>query len=77
MILYETFVENLNNPYIGEYTAYGIVAYQAVELQKKEIFKMSDVSTGAKIIMFLAQLCNKEQLDPIHFIDVVEDMLYS
>lgn len=77
MFIYETFVENLNNPHIGEYTAYGVVVYQAVEMEKKEIFKMSDVYTDAEEIKNLVQLCNKEQLDPIHFIDVVEDMLYS
>lgn len=77
MFIYETFVEIFNNPHIGEYTAYGVVVYQAVEMEKKEIFKMSDVYTEAEEIKNLVQLCNKEQLDPIHFIDIVEDMLYS
>ena len=77
MFIYETFVEIFNNPHIGEYTAYGVVVYQAVETEKKEIFKMSDVTTNIEDMKNLVQLCNKEQLDPIHFTDVVEDLLYS
>ncbi len=77
MLKYESFKEKLNKPHIGEYTAFGVVVFQAVEMENKEIYKMSDVTTDAEVMENLVQLCNKEQLDPIHFIDVVEDMLYT
>ena len=36
---------------------------------------VSDISTEAKKVVRLADLCSKEQLFPIHFYDVIENFL--
>ncbi len=74
MCRYETFTETLAKPGIGEYTAYGIAAYDE---NRKELIRVSDVSSNKSVVESLTALCNKEHLDPVHVYDVIEDFLYG
>ncbi len=77
MFYYEIFDERLNKPDIGEYTAYGVLIYRTAAKEKALIAKISDVTTDLERAEKLILLCNNEQVEPIHFNDVMEDVLYS
>lgn len=77
MSRYEIFTEELDNPSIGKYTAYGIAVYEMVNKNRKELIRVSDVSTDKNAVENLIELFNKECLDPVHIYDVIEDFLYS
>lgn len=71
------FTEELDEPSIGKYTAYGIAVYEMVNKNKKELIRVSDVSTDKIAVEKLVELCNKEHLEPVHIYDVIEDFFYS
>lgn len=77
MSQYEIFTEMLDDPSIGKYLTYGIVGYEMVNKNRKELIRVSDVSTDKNKVENLISLCNKERLDPVHIYDVIEDFLYS
>ncbi len=77
MYSYEIFDEKLNKTDIGEYTTYGVAIYRTVKKRKELITKIFDVTTDLERAKNLVMLCNNEQLEPIHFNDVIEDELYS
>ena len=77
MYNYNIFVEDLKNEDFGAYTAYGIVVCSMENNQRKEVLRVSDVSTDKEIVENLIDLFNKEQLEPVHIYDVIEDFLYS
>lgn len=77
MYNYNIFVEVLKNEDSGAYTSYGIVVCSMENNQRKEVLRVSDVSTKKERIENLIDLCNKEQLEPVHIYDVIEDCLYS
>lgn len=60
---------------LGTYTTYGIRVVYETESQSTEFGCMSDVFTDFDRSMRFAQLCTKEQLDPIHLLDVIENFL--
>lgn len=71
MFLYVPFEEICYRPEFGNYLSCGIAVFQGKEL----LMSVSDISTEAKEVVRLADLCSKEQLSPIHFYDVIEDFL--
>lgn len=73
MYLYQTYEEKLNNPDIGSYISFGIIVLSENNTHKEELFRVSDVSADKSFVENLASLCTKEQLDPIHIYDVIED----
>lgn len=77
MSRYEKFIEKLDKPGIGKYTTYGIVVYEMVNQNRKELIRVSDVSTDKNKVENLIALCNEEHLEPVHIYDVIEDFLYS
>lgn len=77
MYNYNIFVEVLKNEDSDAYTAYGICVCSMENNQRKEVLKVSDVSTDKEKVDNLVDLCNKEQLEPVHIYDVIEDCLYS
>ena len=77
MYKYSVFVEMLKNEDSVAYTAYGIVVCSMEDNERKEVLKISDVSSDKSRVEELVDLCNKEQLEPIHIYDVIEDFLYS
>lgn len=56
---------------VGEYRCYGI------EVRKGELVleRIRDIDTNREGVEKLCDLCNKRELSPIHFRDVVEDYL--
>ena len=68
---------NPDEPSVGKYTAFGIVVYKMVNKNRKELIRVSDVSTDKNAVENLIALCNKERLEPVHIYDVIEDFLYS
>lgn len=48
-----------------------------VNQKRKELIRVSDVSTDKNKVENLIALCNEEHLDPVHIYDVIEDFLYS
>lgn len=77
MCQYEIYTETLDDPSIGSYLAYGIVGFEMVNKNRKELIRVSDVLTDKKAVENLIDLCNAEHLDPVHIYDVIEDFLYS
>lgn len=77
MYNYSVFVEMLKNEDSVAYTAYGIVVCSMEDNERKEVLKISDVSADKSRVEELVDLCNKEQLEPVHIYDVIEDFLYS
>lgn len=73
MFLYQKFKESLNSPHIGEYITFGIVVFFTLHNQKTELLRISDVSVDEEKVNIISELCTKEQLDPIHIYDVIED----
>ena len=71
MYRYIAVKEKLYHKDIGTYTSYGIKAFK----DGKEVGFVSDVSVDRDFVEELVELCNTEQLDPIHLFDVVEDAI--
>lgn len=59
------------------YATCGIRVLCADGVQSMETAHIADVSTEYTSVLRLAQLCTEEQLDPVHFPDVIEDFLAS
>lgn len=74
MFNYYLFGEKVVNPYVGEYETFGIAV---LDENGNELLKVSDVSAKEDDARMVVDLCNKEQLEPIHLQDVIEDVLYS
>ena len=68
---YTVIAEALYSEDIGDYISYGI----SVHTEGGEIERISDISDEQELVKGLAELCNREGLDVIHFKDVVEDFL--
>ena len=73
MYLYQTYEEKLSHPDIGSYISFGIIVLIENNKQKDELFRISDVSVNKALVEKLSILCTKEQLDPVHIYDVIED----
>ena len=75
MFLYQVINETLYHVDIGSYISYGLrVIFLSYGIYK-EVQKISDISTDEKKVALLAELCTKNQLSPIHLLDVIEDFL--
>ena len=68
---YTVIAEALYSEDIGDYISYGI----SVHTEGREVERISDISDEQELVKGLAELCNREGLDVIHFRDVVEDFL--
>lgn len=71
---YEIFCEILLSEDYGYYKTYGISCRMSNN-PTHTITKISDISIEKEIVLNLVDLCNEEQLDPIHLSDVVYDAL--
>lgn len=74
MFQYRLFNETLNSSEIGEYKTTGIMV---LDENENELIKMSDVSTNEDDVKKVVDLCNQEQVEPIHLYDILEDFLWS
>lgn len=75
MYRYQTYEEKLNHPDIGNYTSFGIIVLVESNQNTEELFRVSDVSVNQELVENLSNLCTKEQLDPIHIYDVIDDSI--
>ena len=69
---YEIVKENVEDDLLGDYITYGIVATDENNLI---IQAVSDVSIDSDVVKNIVKLCNDYQLEPIHLLDVVDDMI--
>ena len=74
MFQYRLFNETLNSSENGEYKTTGIMV---LDENENELIKMSDVSTNEDDVKKVVDLCNQEQVEPIHLYDILEDFLWS
>lgn len=68
---YEVVRQSLTTDELGTYVTYGI----RVSTERTQITFVSDISTDEHAVKHLAERCTREQLDPIHLNDVIEDFL--
>jgi len=66
-------VQYLNE--VGYYETFGIEAYVGESGRWRKIKEVSDVTTDIDVVLNLVSICNKEQLDPIHLMNVIEDFI--
>ena len=70
---YELVRKTLSNIDIGIYTTYGIkLTSDGPTFREKAI---SDISVAEQNVKILVDECNKLELEPCHFFDVVEDFI--
>ncbi len=58
-----------------KHTTYGIKVLFFDGTLITEKLRIPDISTDYDMITHVAALCTNEQLDPIHLVDIVQDML--
>lgn len=69
--IYEPIRQTVVSDDLGEYVTYGI----RVLSNGKPLSLVTDVSTDMDTVERLSALCTKEQLDPIHLMDVISDAI--
>lgn len=67
--------EDLYSADIGNYQTFGILAFDQIGDEWREVARISDVSVDLQFVADLCARCNEGQLSPIHLRDVVEDAL--
>ncbi len=77
MFLYIPLKERLFAPELGHYTSCGILVLERTDEGFVYHTFVSDVYTDCKAVCKLTALCNREQLCPVHLMDVIEDFLCS
>lgn len=75
MFLYLPIENEMDSPYLGKYRAFGLRVLRNEADQDRELMVLPDISTDFGFILRLASLFTRKQLDPLHLLDVLEDML--
>jgi len=75
MFLYLPIENEVNSPYSGIYRAFGLRVLRNEAGEDTELMVLPDVSTDFNFTLRLASLFTKKQLDPLHLLDVLEDIL--
>ena len=75
MFEYIMIKEQLVSPYLGSYQTFGIAAFKVEQGQRKEVARLSDISTDREFVSQLAVRCTAAQLHPLHLKDVAQDAL--
>nr|WP_325211879.1 DUF6514 family protein [uncultured Oscillibacter sp.] len=69
-------VENeVFSPYLGPYRTFGLRVLRTGEAGAEEVMVLPDVSTDFGFTLRLAGLFTEKQLDPLHLLDVIGDLL--
>lgn len=71
MLYYHTFKMHVENSLLGIYDSYGLI----VEEDNVEIRVIPDLTCDFNSITKLAELCTKEQVEPVHIDDIIENFL--
>ncbi len=69
---YNVIKEKFENELLGEYMSFGIIVE---DVDSNEINRISDISVEYDTVKYISDLCNELELEPIHLMDVVEDMI--
>ena len=75
MFQYIPIQSELFSPYLGRYQSFGLRVLRIHCGQDEEIMLLPDVTTDFSFILRLASILTKKQLDPIHLLDIIEDLL--
>lgn len=63
------------SPYLGWYRTFGLQVLRTGEEGEAEVMVLPDVSTDFGFVLRLAGLFTEKQLDPVHLLDVIGDLL--
>lgn len=72
---YRTVPETCFHPDYGTYISYGIQAYQCCGGHCQLISAVHDISTKQSFVEQLTILFTKQQLSPLHLLEVITDFL--
>lgn len=75
MFLYIPVEEQLTSPYVGAYRSFGIAVFRITAQRRQKLAFISDVSTDEAVTSLIACRCTREQLEPVHLRNVVEDFI--
>ena len=75
MFQYLPFENEAASPYIGVYRTFGLRVLQIRNGFEDEVMLLPDISTSFSFVLRLADVLTRKQLDPIHLLDVMEDLL--
>lgn len=75
MFLYLPIENVIVSPYLGRYRTFGLRILQSESEGDQEVMVLPDISTNFEFILRLASLCTRKQLNPLHILDVLEDLL--
>lgn len=69
-------IENeIISPYLGNYQTFGLRVCRIDTYIDEEIMCLPDISTDYFFVLRLAELFTRKQLDPLHLLEVLEDLL--
>lgn len=63
------------SPYLGWYRTFGLRVLRTGGKEEAEVMILPDVSTDFGFVLRLAGLFTEKQLDPVHLLDVIGDLL--
>ena len=75
VFLYLPIESERTSPYTGPYRIFGLQVCNIRDGVNEEIIFLPDISTDASFVLRLVEIFNRKQLDPIHLMDVMEDLL--
>lgn len=75
MFQYLPIQNELFSPEIGTYRAFGLRVLRVRDGRDEEVMILPDVSTDFSFTLRLASLFTEKQLDPIHLVDVLLDLI--
>ncbi len=74
-IVYILVEQSLYSPYIGRYRSFGIAAVDCSAVPHEVPAFIPDVSADRGFVSRLADLFTRENLDPIHLLNAIEDSI--
>ena len=75
VVKYRAVKETHHHPYIGTYTAWGIMGWRTSDKERTVIAYIPDVFLCKKDAQRFASLCTQLNIDILHLSDVVKDYL--
>lgn len=75
MFQYFPFEQEVDVPYVGRCQTVGLRVLYCRNNVEEEVMAVPDISTDFAFVLRLARLFTQQQLEPIHLLDVIEDML--
>jgi len=74
-INYKIIEETIHSEEFGEYNTFGLQVEEITNNDQCEIHILHDVTTNKDAATEMVRLFNEEQLEAIHFEEVVQDMI--